>query len=204
METFLFGLATFAIVCASPGPAVLAMVTTAMARGMGAAMRLNLGLTLALGVWGLFAAAGFGAVLAAAPSALIGFKVGGGAYLLWLAWGAGCAAIRPASGTLAIPSGFRAGLILNLSNPKAVFAWTATIAVGTPPDMPGLAWLLVPLTMVATVLIYAIYGLIFSRPLMRGAYASARRWIDGVASGLFALAGLALMRDGAFALARRS
>ncbi|MEM7490524.1 MAG: LysE family transporter [Pseudomonadota bacterium] len=204
MDTLLLGLATFAVVCASPGPAVVAVVSTAMARGFRAAMVLTAGLSLALGAWGLLAAAGFGAVLAAAPSALLAFKVAGGAYLLWLAWGAGRAAAQPGAAPAAGPSGFRAGLILNLSNPKSVFAWTATIAVGTPPDMPALAWVLVPAAMAVTVAIYALYAAAFSRPLLRRAYGTARRWIDGATSALFALAGLALLRDAALQAVRRS
>ncbi|MEM7641402.1 MAG: LysE family transporter [Pseudomonadota bacterium] len=204
MATLLIGLATFAIVCASPGPAVVAVVSTAMARGFRAALTLTAGLSLALGLWGVLAAAGFGAVLAAAPSALLAFKVLGGAYLLWLAWGAGRSALTPADAPRAVASGFRAGLLLNLSNPKAVFAWTATIAVGTPADMPGLAWVLVPAAMVVTILIYALYAAAFSRPPMRRAYDRARRWIEGAASALFALAGLALLRDAALSLARRA
>lgn len=204
METLFIGLATFAVVCASPGPAVVAVVSTAMARGVAASVALTVGLTLALGLWGLLAAAGFGAVLAAAPSALIALKVLGGFYLLYLAWASGRAAMTPVLAAAVQKSGLRAGLLLNLSNPKTVFAWTATIAVGTPADAPHLAWVLVPLAMGVTLAIYLVYGFAFSRAPMRRAYARLSRWMDGAASVLFGLAGIALIRDGVLSLTRKA
>ncbi|MEM8825291.1 MAG: LysE family transporter, partial [Pseudomonadota bacterium] len=138
------------------------------------------------------------------PSALIGLKLIGGAYLLWLAWASGRAAMAPGATKPAAASGFKAGLFLNLSNPKAVFAWTATIAVGTPADAPGLAWLLVPLATLLAVAINGGYALVFSRPPMRRAYDRARAWIEGTAASLFALAGLALIRDAALSMVRRA
>ena len=61
MSALLVGLAAYAVVCASPGPAILAVVSTAMARGLPAALTLAMGLTVGLGVWGVLAALGFGA-----------------------------------------------------------------------------------------------------------------------------------------------
>ncbi|WGH79214.1 LysE family translocator [Jannaschia ovalis] len=204
VDSLLLGLATFAVVCASPGPAILTVVQTAMARGLRPALMLALGLSLALGVWGLLAAAGFGVVLAAAPSALLLLKILGGGYLLWLAFASGRAAASDEPVRARAAAGFRAGLVLNLSNPKAVFAWTATIAVGTPAAAPGLAWLLVPLATILAVAINGGYALVFSRRAMRRAYDRTRRWIDGMAAALFGLAGLALIRDGLIGAVRRA
>jgi threonine/homoserine/homoserine lactone efflux protein len=204
MDALLLGLATFAVVCASPGPAILTVIQTAMARGLRAALALALGLSLALGVWGLVAPTGLHAILAAAPSVLVTFKLVGGAYLLWLAWTSARSAAAPKPVASLAARGFRAGLILNLSNPKSILAWTAAIAVGTPPDAPGLAWALVPLATLAAVAINGGYAIVFSRPPMRRAYDRARRWIDGAAAGLFALAGLALLRDGLTGALRRA
>ncbi|SDZ55671.1 Threonine/homoserine/homoserine lactone efflux protein [Jannaschia faecimaris] len=205
MNELLIGLLTFAAVCATPGPAVVAVISSAMSRGFRSSFALTLGLASALGVWGVLAAAGFGAVLAAAPSMLIVLKVLGGIYLLWLAWGAGRSAWASRTSDLPqVRSGFRAGLVLNLSNPKSILAWTATIAVGTPPDAPGMAWLLVPLAALVTVMIYVFYGLFFSLPVMRSAYGRMRRWIDGIAAGVFGAAGLGLMSEGVSSALRRS
>ena len=205
MDVLLIGLGTFAVVCASPGPAVVAVVSTAMDRGFRPSFVLTLGLTLALGAWGVLAAAGFGAVLLAAPTALVALKVVGGAYLLWLAWGAGRSALTAGDAAMPGPrAGFRTGLLLNLSNPKTVFAWSATIAVGTPEGAPWAPFLLVPLCMGVMVAIYVLYGLVFSRPVMREAYAGLRRWVEGAAAALFGLAGLGLLRDGLLSAARRT
>ena len=194
MSALLLGLATFAVICASPGPAVIAVLSTAMARGLAAALSLTMGLTVALGAWGVLAALGFGAVLAAAPAALTALKIVGGAYLLWLAWCAGRAALSAAPEAVSAPrAGFRAGLLLNLSNPKAVLAWSATIAVGAPPDAPLAAFVLVPLCMAATVAIYVAYAAVFSLPAMRRGYRAARRWIEGATAALLGAAGVSLL-----------
>ena len=42
---------------------------------------------------------------------------------------------------------------------------------------------------------YAGYALVFSLGGMQMAYARIRRWVDGVVAGLFAIAGLGLIRS---------
>ncbi|PWJ20985.1 hypothetical protein [Jannaschia seohaensis] len=80
------------------------------------------------------------------------------------------------------------------------FAWTATMAVGTPADAPHLAWLLVSIAMAAPALIYWIHGVAVSRGAMRRAYARRGRWIEGA----FAVVAPALIRQGFVSVKRRA
>ena len=125
--------AAFFVVAASPGPATLAAATVSMSAGRKNGMQFGIGLSLGLAFWGLIAATGMGAVLQASTIALAALKIFGGAYLLWLAYRSFRSAQRESaeiSKTHFDGKWFKRGLLLNLSNPKAVVAWIATLALG--------------------------------------------------------------------------
>ena len=189
----------FFVVAVSPGPANISIAAISMSRGRRTGLTYGMGLGCGILVWGLVAASGMGAVLQASVYALVALKIAGGLYLLWLAWASARAAMAP-SGEIAGVRGegnwFWRGLILNLSNPKSVLARMAALSAGLGPED---GWASVA---VATLLCIAIgfgnyvgYALVFSLGGMRSAYARARRWIDGVVAGLFALAGVGLLRS---------
>lgn len=192
------GLAFFAV-AASPGPANISNATIAMSRGRRTSLVYGLGLSFGLVFWGLIAASGMGAVLQSSLTLLILLKILGGLYLLWLAWQSGRSAIDPSPATTTAITGghwFRRGLILNMSNPKSVIAWMAALSIGIGPD-DGLATV-VAATMICIAVGFlnnVLYSMLFSLGGMMRAYQKARRWIDGVVAGLFALAGLGLIRS---------
>ncbi|GAB5448860.1 LysE family translocator [Gymnodinialimonas sp.] len=195
----------FVVVASSPGPANLAAATVAMANGRRVGLVFALGLSVGLAFWGVLAAVGLGAILSQSATALLVLKILGGAYLLWLAWQSGKSAMRRGpSDASAAPQGggrwFWRGLLLNLSNPKAVFAWMAALSVGLDPsDGTG--------AVIGATVMCAVIGLInatghawvFSFPGIMARYRRARRWIDGTVAALFAGAGFGLIRS---ALAR--
>lgn len=196
--------AAFFVVAVSPGPATLAVSTVSAASGRRSGMTFGAGLGLGLAFWGIVAATGLGAVLQTTTHLLAAFKVAGGLYLLWLALGSARSAMRgnkassqggetPASGE---GRWFMRGLVLNLSNPKAVVAWMAALSVGLRTD-DGLGSVAIA-TLGCTVIgfaIYAAYAAAFSSAAVMRGYARARRWIDGIVAALFALAGFALLRS---------
>ena len=213
----------FFIVAVSPGPATLANAAVSMSKGRKAGLVYGAGLSCGLGFWGIVAASGLGAVLQSSMYLLMTLKVFGGLYLLWLAFQSAraamkctavkCRATKSESDT-AIPSSadqssnpqsstkkwFIQGLILNLSNPKAVVAWMAALAVGLDANAnEGVyAYVLIAATLMCVVigvLVYAFYAIVFSfGGIMRG-YKRCRRWINGVIAGFFTLAGIALIRS---------
>ncbi len=190
--------AAFFVVAAAPGPATLGCASVAMAHGRRAGLGFGAGLGAGLAVWGVLAALGLGAILETSAQALFALKIAGGLYLLWLARSAGRAALS--EGALAAETGsgrwVRRGLFLNLSNPKAVFAWMATLALGLDPATgAGGVALATALCAAIGFAIYFVWAFGFSVAGVRAAYAKARRWVDGVVAALFAAAGLGLIRS---------
>ena len=93
---------------------------------------------------------------------------------------------------------FKRGLFLNLSNPKAIVAWMATLSIGVGVGDGDGVWQVVLATSLCItlgILIYAGYAFAFSMSGAMKGYARLRRWIDGVVSGLFAIAGAGLIRS---------
>jgi threonine/homoserine/homoserine lactone efflux protein len=78
------------------------------------------------------------------------------------------------------------GLILNLSNPKAVLAWISVLAivVGSRDGGSGLA-VVTALCALLGLAIYLVYAVLFSQAAIRSGYRRARRGIDGLAAGYF-------------------
>lgn len=201
--------ATFFVVAVSPGPATLAVSTVSASSGRRSGMLFGAGLGLGLASWGVVAATGLGAVLQTTTQLLAALKVAGGLYLLWLAYGSARSAMRKGetfnndAETSPASEGrwLMRGLVLNLSNPKAVLAWMAALSVGLGAD-DGLASVTIATLGCAAIgfAIYATYAAAFSLAAIMQGYARLRRWIDGAVAALFALAGFALLRS-AFARA---
>lgn len=198
-------LAAFFIVAVSPGPATLALSTYSAAAGRRSGMLFGCGLGVGLAFWGVVAATGLGALLQSTTYLLTAIKIAGGFYLLWLAYGSACSALRGQErsavlhgqeGPIEEERWFLRGLILNLSNPKAVIAWMTALSVGLGADS---GWVALGVATGACIAIgfaiYAAYAAAFSLSLVRQGYAGVRRQVDGVIAVLFGLAGLGLLRS---------
>ena len=192
------GLAFF-IVAVSPGPANISIAAISMTHGRGVGLRYGMGLASGLVVWGLVAASGMGVVLQGSVYLLMALKLIGGAYLLWLAWQSARSAMTAQETQIAAPRQarwFLRGLILNLSNPKSVIAWMAALSVGLGTND---GWVAVTAATVVCIAIgflnYTLYATLFSLGRVMQVYRRARRRIDGVVAGLFAMAGFGLIRS---------
>jgi threonine/homoserine/homoserine lactone efflux protein len=190
---------TFFIVAVAPGPATVSTALVAMAHGRQAALNYGAGLSCGLAFWGIIAASGLGLLLHQSVYLLSILKFAGGVYLLWLAW---CSAVSATQGlqenSIGVEhgNGFVQGLLLNLSNPKAVLAWIAALSVGLDVQSDGaVVALATGACVLAGVVVYIIYAVVFSLPGMMLTYQRVRRWIDAAAAGFFALAGLGLIQS---------
>ncbi len=192
-------LLAFAIVTISPGPANIAVAAVSMGSGRQDGLHFGAGLALGLAVWGVVAATGLGVVLQASEYALIVMKLMGGMYLLWLAYQSAASATRPDMTSFRQQKNgqwFLRGLLLNLSNPKAVVAWMAALSMGLGGDIgTAQVWLASVLCMILGLVNYLCHALVFSVPGMMDGYRRFRRWIEGCVAGLFALAGFSLLRS---------
>lgn len=181
----------------SPGPATLAISGTAMRHGRRAGLATGFGVWCGSAVWGVTAALGMSALMLSYAWIAETLRIVGALYLIWLGYKSLKGAIRPLSCTGAAPPAGRAflrGLLIHLTNPKAILSWGAVYAVALP---PGAAWaevwgLFAALSAVSA-LVFIGYGALFAAAPVRRGYARLGRWIEGAFGLLFGAAGLRLL-----------
>ena len=191
-SAFLFGIA-------SPGPNVLAIMGTSMREGKDHGLALAMGIAVGSLSWALLTIIGLSSLLLQFPWALNGIKVFGGGYLIWL----GYKSFRSASGTVnerkiaeqdSLIRYFLRGYLIQMTNPKAAMVWIAILSLGIQNDAPFWVGAAIVLgTFSLSVVIHAIYAIVFSRPTMMQLYIRAKRIIQTVLGGFFAMAGGTLL-----------
>jgi threonine efflux protein len=189
----------FFIVTISPGPATISNATIAMRHGRKIGFLYGAGLSCGLSFWGLIAASGMGTILQKSLYVLIILKVFGGLYLLWLAFLSARSALRPKSESMYVfrkQNWFLQGLILNMSNPKAVIAWMAALSIGLNSN-DGIYLLVISTSICIFIgfIVYTLYSVLFSIGGVMLWYKRWSRWVSGTMSGLFTLAGFGLIRS---------
>jgi len=193
----------YVIGAASPGPSNMRIMGVAMQDGRTSALCLAAGVVSGSLFWGGLAATGISAVLAKYAQALVIMKVLGGAYLLYLGFKAARSALKtdqqlvkdaglpPRASGLQL---YQRGLLMHLTNPKALLGWIATMSLGLGAAashsivaiiLAGCAFL--------SVTIFCGYAIIFSTSLMIRAYQRARRFIESSMAIVFGAAGFKLL-----------
>jgi threonine/homoserine/homoserine lactone efflux protein len=189
------GLVVFAAI--SPGPAVIMSARTGLTEGMRTGFMLALGIGAGAVVWASAAMFGLNLVFAVAPALLWALKIGGAAYLLWMAWHLWRDAAKPLAmeDTRAVPrsglSAFRLGLFTQLANPKPAVMFSA-IFLGTVPQGTPF-WIYLALLVViftAETLWNSLVARIFSLDRTRAKYISLKTVIDRSFGGLLAVLGI--------------
>jgi threonine efflux protein len=190
----------FAIAIASPGPSNLAVISTSMSEGRGNGFAMALGVSSGSLTWGILTALGVSALIAANPRALAAIKIAGALYLLFLAVRSVRAALdegdplmqTQAGGTPLVRSYLR-GLLIHLTNPKALLTWMAILAIGIKADMPAaVVAAMVAGCFTVSVVINTGYALLFSTDAMVRGYRRARRPAQAVLAVFFAAAAVKL------------
>lgn len=188
---------------ASPGPSNMRIMGVAMHQGRKPALLLAAGVISGSFFWGSMAATGVSAILAQFAQALIALKIVGGIYLIYLAIKAGRSALASdkrieqmmaAAPTVSGFSLYRRGLLMHLTNPKALLGWVATMALGLGPEAtPTTVAIILAGCAVLSITIFCGYAIVFSTaPMIRG-YRKARRWIEGTLALVFGAAGIKLL-----------
>lgn len=192
------GLVIFAAV--SPGPAVLMSARTGLSEGFKTGVMLAMGIGTGAVIWALAAMFGLNIVFAAAPSLLWALKIGGAAYLLYMAWNLWRDAKTPFVTADARPvprsplAAYRLGLWTNLANPKAAVMFSS-IFLGTLQENTPV-WVLALLLAViftAETLWNSLVARIFSLDHTRAKYISLKTLIDRCFGGALALLGLKIV-----------
>lgn len=176
LSMWLAFLAAAVVIAVSPGPGAVLSMSTGLRHGFSGALRAIAGLQTALLIQLAIVGLGLGAVLAASTVAFTVLKVAGAGYLVWLGvrkWRAPVEAGDLLAGEM--PSRRSAGLYLqgllvNLSNPKAIIFMVALVPQFIDAQAPQLPqFLVIALTMVATdTVVMSGYALLAGR---------CRRWL---------------------------
>jgi homoserine/homoserine lactone efflux protein len=135
-----FGFLIAAVLIAiTPGPGAVLSMSVGMRYGYRSALLAILGLQAALLLQLMVVALGLGALLAASETAFGLLKLAGAAYLIWLGvtkWRAPVDAVVVKSGDLPTRGLFVQGLLVNLTNPKAIVFIGALVPQFIDPAQP--------------------------------------------------------------------
>ena len=134
-ETWLLFCATEAVLCFTPGPAVLLVVSLSLSRGPRSGLGGSLGILVANALYFAISATGLGAVLLASWQVFIVIKWVGAAYLVWLgirmfvlASSEKSATEAPSSrGGSPLQRSFPLGFFTQGANPKAIVFFAAIL-----------------------------------------------------------------------------
>lgn len=117
----------FAIAAALPGPAQGTLVATVLSRGKASALPFVIGMVFGNTVWLMAAIFGLAAIALRYEYLFLAIKWGGVAYLLFVAWKLWSSQPTAGRPDATKPSGFFAGAVLTLGNPKAVVFFGAVL-----------------------------------------------------------------------------
>lgn len=161
-------LAAAILIAVSPGPGAAASMSSGLRYGFAAAVRTIAGLQSALIIQLLIVAAGLGVLLETSALAFNIVKLCGAAYLIWLGiqkWRAAPQAIDENRPKLAPNALFLEGLLVNLTNPKAIVFMAALMPQFVDPARPqGVQFLIIGLTMCGVdTIVMSCYALLATR-----------------------------------------
>lgn len=196
----LLAYATLSVVALAPGPTAMAIMGISMSQGRKAGFMFTAGCMSGAASWALMAGLGLSAWLTSYAQGVIVLKILGGLYLLWMGYKALRSATNPnttqvqSAVSKSTGSLYRRGLLLHLTNPKAILGWAAviTISQGGSASIPVLIVTLLGCLIITNIIHFTYAGLFASKTAMN-AYRKAHRWIDGTLSVIFGYAGYRLM-----------
>lgn len=159
------------LIAVSPGPGAAASMSAGLRFGYGGALRVIGGLQSALTIQVTVVALGLGAILTTSAHAFDLIRFLGAAYLIWLGiqkWRAPVEEIDAEAPAAAAEGLFVEGLLVNLTNPKAIVFIAALVPQFIDPNRPQWPqFLIIVLTMCSVdTIVMSGYALLASR--MRG------------------------------------
>ena len=197
--------ATETILSFTPGPAVLFVLSSALRLGARQGIPAILAILAANTLYFALSATGIGALLVSSYRFFFAAKWLGAAYLVYLGARAilGHHSVVPAEEPAAIPTGgawrlFADGLVLQLSNPKAIVFFSAILPQFIDPRRPVLPQIVI-LGLTSTICEFMVlfcYGVAASRASLLARQPRYATWTNRIAGALLigAGAGLALLR----------
>jgi len=184
----------------SPGPATLSIASTSMDTGRRMGVIFALGILAGSAFWGIAAALGMSAVMQANAWLFATLRYVGAAYLLFLAFKSLRSAISPTralmkKGVSGSPQQvFVRGLLIHLTNPKAVLGWGAVFAITVPPDASvGHVFWMFGFLYGGSVVVFIGYAWLFSTPGIVRVYQRMRAGFELAFAALFGAASVKIL-----------
>lgn len=198
LHSWLLFVAAVVVLCGTPGPNMLHVLTRSVALGWRGSVPAIAGCLTALLAILAASAAGLAALLTAVPGLFDVLRYAGAAYLGWLGFRAWTTRSSSADAMpLDLPRGhlFRGGFLVGISNPKLLLFATAFLPQFVDqarPQAPQFAILVATFTLIECLwyAAYALGGSSIARHLTRP---RVRRWFDRVTGGIFIGFGAALL-----------
>lgn len=195
----LLAYAAYFVGTASPGPSNLAIMSIAANQGRKSALAFALGVISGSMFWATVAALGISAALIAYSQFIVGIKIFGGLYLLWLAFKSGRTALAPStapSSKIGRPETSKKmyirGALLHLTNPKAILVWVSIVALSSSSSGPALGAVIPGCAMIGC-LVFSGYAVVFSTDSARRTYIRTRRALEACLAVVFGVAGIRLL-----------
>jgi threonine/homoserine/homoserine lactone efflux protein len=192
-----------ALGCISPGPSFVFVTRTAVAVSRRDGLAAALGMGLGAATVSLLSLLGVRVLLSQAQWLYAGFKILGGAYLVYLAWrvwrGAGTAAevVQTAPVSPSLWRTFLLALATQFSNPKTLIVISGIFAALLPAVVPRWMYFVIPpLQLVMETSWYAFVAIAMSSTRPRLMYLRAKTSIDRGVSGVLGALGLRLIFEG--------
>jgi threonine/homoserine/homoserine lactone efflux protein len=187
----------------SPGPSFLLVARISLSQSRGHGLASALGMGVGGMILATLAVVGLQAIFMQVEWLYLGFKIGGGAYLVYLGFRLWRGAKEPLmAGDQMVAQGgllrtFLLALGTQLSNPKTVIFYSSVFAALLPARPSLLVIMILPFILF---LIeggwYSAVALAFSTARPRAVYLSFKAWIDRTAGAVMAALGLRLIFGG--------
>ncbi|WP_120500137.1 LysE family translocator [Roseovarius sp. EL26] len=181
------------VASASPGPATIAIATTAAEHGRRPALALASGILCGSFTWSIAAACGLAAIMVTHGWLVEAIRYAGAGYLAWLAWKSASAAWRNDAAfadSSVTPASLRTfwvrGLLLHLTNPKAIFFFGALYSIALSPGQSSATLVMIVMAVgLQSAAVFLGYAVLFSKAGFRRGYARAARGIRATCAVLF-------------------
>ncbi len=189
-----------------PGPDFVAVVRSSMTHGTRAGLMTTAGVSLMLAAYAALSLLGLSAVLAEYQWLAWAVRIAGGSYLAYL--GVRLLFSKPVNIDLGSGSAgdtlhpFLFGLLVTLTNPKAIVVFASVFATAVTAETPGwLMAMMVAMVMALSLVWYSIVSLFMSSAPVIRSLGNARHLIERTAGVCFIAIGGKIMADSRYPLA---
>lgn len=179
----------------TPGPNMLVIISAATkSRKAGYATALGVGFGGV--IWGLLAVSGIAIVFELFPKVALALRLFGAGYLIWLGYKSWQSTAPMGALPNASSAPFKTGLMVMMTNPKAVLYFGSILTAFVPPHAP--IWLLLLIVIMGSVqatLQNFITARLFSAPPVQRWFKAAHRGLQRVFGTLYIVLGLGVAVD---------